>query len=82
MRGWIALTRNWERPINPEFIPKVVPLKRGRPRALSDEQRKQLYDMDLLIRETRDEMAAIFKRAGLNHDQAIYQMCRIRRGKP
>ena len=75
MRGWRALTSDWECPIRPVPSEKVA----GRALLLSRADRKKLYDMDLLIRETQEEMRAIFRRNNLNTEQSWHQMRSIRR---
>lgn len=82
MKGYLALTSTWKRPVMPapQEVFAVDPVKPKKPK-LTREQRKRIYEMDLLIRETAEEMEAVFKRAGLSQGQRLYQLKLIRRNR-
>lgn len=81
MRGAAAFTMTWEKPIQPAPIPKPKKAKRGRPRILTAEIRKQVYEKDLLVREIQADISEIFDAIGLNKEQRRAQMRVVRRNR-
>jgi hypothetical protein len=79
VRGWIALTSNWQRPIQAAPV-EVVERKAGRKRLLSVNDREKLRQLDIRAREIEAEINELFERAGLNLEQRAHQIRSVRRG--
>lgn len=81
MRGWVALTSGWVRPIQPEMPPPVRPPRKrvARERLLPPEVRKVLFDLDAIVRTANAEIRRVCEGRGLNKAQQAQQLKAIRK---
>lgn len=85
MRGHLALTRTWERPVLPETSPRLPQSQRPRQRAparphlFAPELRKVLFDLSVVERTARKEIDRLFKERGFTKHRQANMMRRIRK---
>lgn len=83
MRGWRALTSDWDRPIRPAPpVARAAPARLTvirRPRLVPSEVRKVLFDLDEISQKAQAEIRRLFAERGLDSAQQSQQMSRIRR---